>query len=627
MSDSGGILSSVSLDRRRLLEARMSAPLPAGGGNSEPGFGSLPPKGTSNGSTALRENGLLVKATAPPPASDEEVEDSVGSFSSASNDSITTEKGGVRSAEQGKGDSRKRKRGKNTKLEQFFKRQESQKLSGKDLTIENLRRENEELKRQLEDSVVAAKVASEEAQSLAGRWRKALYECLRSAETHARAEREREFELKCERLGRIGVRRTGTTLQEGWEDGREAREVESSLAQIKLEKEEIERQQKELNKQLRKSTAEGSMPPPPSRGKGKFVQTTAYLLEQTEALRIRLSVLRKEESELMEKKDALESQKALLIREMRRLRDEKASPFNNMPVLHDRYQLTKLLGRGGFSEVYKAYDLQGLEWVALKVHQLHVYWSEEKKNNYIRHATREYEIHKALDHPRVVKLMDVFEIDKNSFCTVLEYCRGSDLDEYLKIHKVLSERESRNVISQVFSGLSYLNQQENKIIHYDLKPGNILLSDGQVKITDFGLSKVMGDNDDTALGMELTSQGAGTYWYLPPECFEVGPAPPRISSKVDVWSAGVILYQMLYGRKPFGHEQSQERIMRESTILRESLEFPLKPSVPADAKAFIKRCLTRDQRDRPNINQILEDPYLRKAQASSRSVGNNQSSS
>lgn len=131
----------------------------------------------------------------------------------------------------------------------------------------------------------------------------------------------------------------------------EAREVESSLAQIKLEKEEIERQQKELNKQLRKSTAEGSMPPPPSRGKGKFVQTTAYLLEQTEALRIRLSVLRKEESELMEKKDALESQKALLIREMRRLRDEKASPFNNMPVLHDRYQLTKLLGRGGFSEV------------------------------------------------------------------------------------------------------------------------------------------------------------------------------------------------------------------------------------------------------------------------------------
>ena len=58
-------------------------------------------------------------------------------------------------------------------------------------------------------------------------------------------------------------------------------------------------------------------------------------------------------------------------------------------------------------------------------------------------------------------------------------------------------------------------------------------------------------------GMDLTSQGAGTYWYLPPECFVVGKMPPKISSKVDVWSVGVIFYQCLYGKKPFGHNQSQ----------------------------------------------------------------------
>ena len=73
---------------------------------------------------------------------------------------------------------------------------------------------------------------------------------------------------------------------------------------------------------------------------------------------------------------------------------------------------------------------------------------------------------------------------------------------------------------------------------------------GDIKITDFGLSKIMdSDNYDPEHGMELTSQGAGTYWYLPPECFVVGKTPPKISSKVDVWSIGVIFYQCLYGKK------------------------------------------------------------------------------
>jgi serine/threonine protein kinase len=84
--------------------------------------------------------------------------------------------------------------------------------------------------------------------------------------------------------------------------------------------------------------------------------------------------------------------------------------------------------------------------------------------------------------------------------------------------------------------------------------GNILLTGGSVsgdiKITDFGLSKIMdSENYNPDHGMDLTSQGAGTYWYLPPECFVVGKTPPKISSKVDVWSIGVIFYQCLYGKK------------------------------------------------------------------------------
>lgn len=96
-----------------------------------------------------------------------------------------------------------------------------------------------------------------------------------------------------------------------------------------------------------------------------------------------------------------------------------------------------------------------------------------------------------------------------------------------------------------------------------------------VKISDFGLCKIM-NGDETRL--ELTSQGVGTYWYLPPECFSND--YPKISSKVDIWSIGVIHYEMLYGLKPFGNEMSQEWILKEGIMLKAySLEFPVKPQI------------------------------------------------
>ena len=148
-------------------------------------------------------------------------------------------------------------------------------------------------------------------------------------------------------------------------------------------------------------------------------------------------------------------------------------------------------------------------------------------------------------------MYEIFTIDTDSFCTVLEYCDGNDLDFYLKQHRSMPEKETRLVIGQVVDALRYLNELKAPIIHYDLKPANILLQSGchrfEIKITDFGLSKTIETegNDD----IELTSQGAGTYWYLPPETFKEGPGAPRISSKVDVWSVGVICYQCIYGKR------------------------------------------------------------------------------
>lgn len=132
--------------------------------------------------------------------------------------------------------------------------------------------------------------------------------------------------------------------------------------------------------------------------------------------------------------------------------------------------------------------------------------------------------------------------------------------------------------------------------------------------TDFGLSKMI-DESNEGTSMDLTSQGAGTYWYLPPECFEKGPTPPRISSKVDVWSVGVIFYQMLYGSRPFGEGRTQEVVWTENLIFNATqVEFPTDPKAPKvseEAKDLIRVCLTRDQRHRPDIMGVCQHPYIR----------------
>ncbi|ONM09262.1 Tousled-like kinase 1 [Zea mays] len=113
--------------------------------------------------------------------------------------------------------------------------------------------------------------------------------------------------------------------------------------------------------------------------------------------------------------------------------------------------------------------------------------------------------------------------------------------------------------------------------------------------------------------MELTSQGAGTYWYLPPECFDLSKTPfISFLVQVDVWSAGVMFYQMLFGKRPFGHDQTQERILREDTIINaRRVEFPSKPAVSTEhSQDLIRRCLTYNQSERPDVLTIAQDPYL-----------------
>jgi tousled-like kinase len=345
------------------------------------------------------------------------------------------------------------------------------------------------------------------------------------------------------------------------------------------------------------------------------------ILMQEQLIKLKLAGIKSEEQELVRERESLRVETQLHYKELRRFQEEEMSKFNGFPVLHERYLMLQLLGRGGFSEVYRAYDLKLFRQVACKIHQLSHNWATEKKASYLRHAERECEIHTSLVHPRIVALYDVFEIDENTFCTVMEFCKGGDLDSYLKQHKSLPEMEARVLTAQLFDGLRYLMSREKdklKIIHYDLKPGNLLFDEnGNLKIADFGLSKIM---DTDSESMELTSQGAGTYWYLPPECFD--PDKPKISGKVDVWSAGVILFQMLFASKPFGNNISQKHILERNLIHSNlKVEFPSSRKVSDEAKNFLSKCLTPNVNQRPDAIELASHPFLSFLSTTSSSVG------
>uniref|UniRef100_A0A8C2KSC2 non-specific serine/threonine protein kinase n=1 Tax=Cyprinus carpio TaxID=7962 RepID=A0A8C2KSC2_CYPCA len=518
--------------------------------------------------------------------------------------------------------SRGRKRKADNQSESSQESNKNLDLEKKEGRIDDLLRANCDLRRQIDEQ-----------QKLLEKYKERLNKCITMSKKlliekstqEKQACREKSMQDRL-RLGHFTSVRHGASFTEQWTDGYAFQNLVKQQEWIIQQREEIERQRKLLAKRKPPSASSSQSPstisePKPRKTKAvngsendPFLKPTEYH-EQEEIFKLRLGHLKKEEAEIQAELERLERVRNLHIRELKRINNEDSSQFKDHPTLNERYLLLHLLGRGGFSEVYKAFDLIEQRYAAVKIHQLNKNWREEKKENYHKHACREYRIHKQLDHPRIVKLYDYFSLDTDTFCTVLEYCEGNDLDFYLKQHKLMSEKEARSIVMQIVNALRYLNEIKPPIIHYDLKPGNILLVDGnacgEIKITDFGLSKIMDDDSYGVDGMDLTSQGAGTYWYLPPECFVVGKEPPKISNKVDVWSVGVIFFQCLYGRKPFGHNQSQQDIQQENTILKATeVQFPSKPVASNEAKAFIRRCLAYRKEDRFDVHQLGRDSYL-----------------
>ena len=434
-----------------------------------------------------------------------------------------------------------------------------------------------------------------------------------AATKEEKAERQRRLAENDREVGRVIPQAMGDM----WVDGEEPRALYSRLQEMDRQRREAKEHSKELRKQIDALDAAGGSdkesPPlrrPDAAASGAALNDPRVLLEVN---RRRLDLYRRQEAELQQQLSEFNAKKALHIKEGRLVRDELKSPYGKYAIVdHGRYLVLNLLGKGGFSEVWRACDLETCTSVAIKVHQPCSTWSADRKAQYARHARREFEILQRSRHSRVVALLDCFELNQESFCTILEYTPYGDLDSMLKKHRELAEATARPIIAQILSGLAYLHS--HRILHYDLKPANVLFfSPSEIKLTDFGLSKLLtgtgpAGGEDTAI--ELTSQGSGTYWYLPPEVFETR-CTPKVTAKVDIWAAGVCFYQMLYGRRPFGHEVSQKQLMARGIIFNAGeVEYPTKPRVSEASRKIISLCLNRLPQGRPSAADLLTDAYF-----------------
>jgi len=251
-------------------------------------------------------------------------------------------------------------------------------------------------------------------------------------------------------------------------------------------------------------------------------------------------------------------------------------------VFAGRYEIIEELGAGGMGRVYRAFDKQLDEEVALKLIKPEI--AAEKKT--VERFRNEIKIARKITHKNVCRTHDLHEEGKRLYLT-MEYVRGEDLKGLIKRTRALTIGTSVALARQVAEGLGEAHKQG--IVHRDLKPGNIMIDkEGQAKIMDFGIAR-------SVHGGGITGEGAiiGTPEYMSPEQVEGKPADPR----ADIYALGIILFEMVTGRVPFEGETAF------AIANKHKSELPPDPrtlatSVPAGLSRLILRCLEKDKAKR-----------------------------
>jgi serine/threonine protein kinase/tetratricopeptide (TPR) repeat protein len=267
----------------------------------------------------------------------------------------------------------------------------------------------------------------------------------------------------------------------------------------------------------------------------------------------------------------------------------------NGRIINDKYLIEALVGVGGMSAVYCAQQFGVVRRVAFKILLPHLAANNEKMVSFFE---REARTAGRLLHENIATVFDAGRTDDDMAYIVMEWLDGVTLEEELRKKGVFGLERINSLLKQIAGALEAAHAQ--RVIHRDLKPSNIMLikrPDGeeQVKVLDFGLAKLATETSD------LVSHAVGTPHYASPEQFQLG---SEIDVRTDIYSLGVVLYQLLSGRLPFSSQSIHE------VIRMHMLEMPrpireLRPDIPPGIEELLQRMMAKTPHYRPpNVREV-----------------------
>ncbi len=250
--------------------------------------------------------------------------------------------------------------------------------------------------------------------------------------------------------------------------------------------------------------------------------------------------------------------------------------------LASRYRLDRELGHGGMASVYLAHDLRHHRSVAIKVLRPDAALTLGHER-----FLREIEIVAPLVHPHIVNLLDSGTAGGTLFY-VMPYLSGDSLRARLTHHGEFAVADTLRIMRGVFSALAYAHAQG--IVHRDIKPENVLLAGDHAQVADFGIARAVA----TASNLTGTGFAVGTTAYMAPE---QAAADPKLDHRADLYSAGLLWYELLAGRHPFAGLSPQQQIVAHFTRDIVPLD-DVRPSIPSGLSALVARCLEKRPADR-----------------------------